>query len=69
MTKPQVKIVNAETGEEIIRDMSPDEIAQMQNDKATAKIEIDEIAAKATAKQAVLDKLGLTKNEVAALLG
>ena len=35
-TTPQVKIVNCETGEEIIRDANADELAQMQLDAANA---------------------------------
>jgi len=34
MAKPQVKIVNATTGEEIIRDMNADEITQYEKDIA-----------------------------------
>lgn len=34
MSNPQIKIVNAETGEEIIREMNADELAQHQKDLA-----------------------------------
>ena len=37
--------------------------------KAEAKTQADEATAKAEARQAVLDKLGLTADEAAALLG
>lgn len=69
MTTPQVKIVNAETGEEIIRDMNTAELAQLEIDKATAQSENEAIAAKAAARQAILDRLGLTADEAALLLG
>ena len=42
---------------------------QRELDQAEAKAEAKAKAAKAAARQAVLDKLGLTANEAAALLG
>lgn len=70
---PQVKIVNVETGEEIIRDATAQEIAQMELDsadslarKATAEAEAE---TKSAARQAILDRLGLTADEAAILLG
>jgi hypothetical protein len=68
MTKPQIKIVNAETGEEIIRDMNDAELAQLEIDRATAKAKADETAAKAQAKADLLAKLGITAEEAALLL-
>ena len=73
MTTPQMTIYNAITGETITRDFNADELAQYETDQAqatkdaTAKAKAD--TAKAAARQAVLDKLGLTVDEVAALLG
>ena len=67
--KPQVKIVNAETGEEIIRDANAEEIAQMKidaNNAATRKAEAD---AKEAAKAAILDRIGLTADELQTILG
>jgi hypothetical protein len=69
MTKPQVKIVNAETGEEIIRDANADEIAQMAKDKAEAEAKKAEAKAKETQRQAILDRLGLTADELQTILG
>jgi hypothetical protein len=68
-TKPQIKIVNVETGEEIIRDATTAEIAEMQSDKATAITEKTVIAEKEAARQAIADRLGLTADELAVLLG
>jgi hypothetical protein len=68
-TKPQIKIVNCETGEEIVRDATAEEIAQMELDaanSAAAKIEAD---AKEAQRQAILDRLGLTSDEARLLLG
>ena len=72
---PQVKIVNAETGEEIIRDANADEIAQIKLDADNAKAEKAEAQAKAEAeaakaheKSALLAKLGITEDEAKLLL-
>ena len=73
MTAPQKTIHNALTGETIIRDFNVDELAQLEADKAQAAIDVAEteafIANKQAARQAVLKKLGLTADEIAALLG
>jgi hypothetical protein len=68
-TKPQVKIVNCETGEEIIRDANAEELAQMKLDAANAKARKAEAEAKAAEKQALLDRLGITADEAKLLLG
>ena len=67
MTTPQVKIVNSETGEEVIRDMDTAELAQLEIDKAAAVAEAEAIASKLAARQAVYRKLGLTSDEASAL--
>ena len=65
--------INCETGEVIERPLTADEIAA--NEAAAAQAEADrkaaeaEAAAKAEAKQAVLDRLGLTADEAKLLLG
>ena len=67
------KIVDVTTGEETIRPFTAEEIAAVEAERAKAKTEGDalaqEQATKDAARQAVLDKLGLTADEVAALLG
>ena len=63
MNKPQIQI-----GYEM-RDMNADELAQHELDKAEATKLAEAQAAKQAAKQAVLDKLGLSANEAQALLG
>jgi hypothetical protein len=68
MSKPQVKIVNAETGEEIIRDANAEEISQMAKDKAEAEARAAEAEAKAIAKTTLLNRLGITAEEAALLL-
>ena len=63
MTKPNIQIGNE------VREMTDAEFAQWQTDNAEAKARAEAQAAKALARQAVLDKLGLTTDEAAALLG
>ena len=67
--KPQIKIVNCETGEEIVRDANAEEIEQIQLDADNAVAKKTEAEAKATQRQAILDKLGLTADEARLLLG
>jgi len=70
MTTPQIKIVNAEIGEEVIRDMNEAELAQWEADKAEADqkaaLQAEAIAAKEAA-QAKLAILGLTTDDLKAL--
>ena len=72
MTKLQIAIYDHLTGENIVRDMTDEEIAQMEAENAAnhqIKAEADEAkAALEVKKQEVLKKLGLTVDEVAALL-
>ena len=49
--------------------LEPMDAAQVAADLAEAQVQADAKAARVVAKQAVLDKLGLTADEVAALLG
>jgi hypothetical protein len=67
--KPQVKIINCETGEEIVRDASAEEIAQMEIDKKVGQEIKAEAEAKAQAKAAILDRIGLTADELKTILG
>ena len=66
---PQVKIVNVETGEEIVRDANAEEIAQMELDVANSQAKKAEADAKETAKAAILDRIGLTADELKTILG
>ena len=69
MTNPTIRIHNSETNEVIDREMTNAEhtiylerIAKIQSQEAEAE-------AKASQKQAVLDRLGLTAEEAQLLLG
>jgi hypothetical protein len=69
MTTPQVKIVNAETGEETMRNMNEAELTQLAKDVAEREA-IEAAEAKATTdKAALLARLGITAEEAALLLG
>ncbi len=57
------------TGQSVTRQMTAEELAVYQTLKAEAEAEAEAAEAKATARQEVLDKLGLTADEAAALLG
>ena len=52
-----------------VRNATADETAQIEAQQAAAQAQADALVAKETARQAVLDKLGLTADEAAALLG
>ena len=66
---PQVKIVNAETGEEIIRDANAEELAQMQADQAAQALAAEAATQKASDRAALLAQLGITEEQAKLLLG
>jgi len=67
--KPQVTIINAETGEEIIRDANAEELKQIAKDEAEYQARKAKDEAKAIAKAAILDRIGLTADELKTILG
>ena len=69
MSKPQIKIVDVSTGEEIVRDATTAEIKQIEAKEAKTLIEKAEAEAKKAERQAILDRLGLTADEAKLLLG
>jgi len=72
MSNPQIKIIDALTGETITRDMTSSELAQLQADKLEADQEAEALAKdqadKEATRAAVLTRLGLTSDELLALL-
>ena len=64
----KIKIHNVETNEIIERDMTVNELAQLQIDKAKAEAEAQAKAEAAAAKAALLEKLGITEEEARLLL-
>ena len=69
MTKPLVKIVNLETGEEVEREMNAEELAQWEADQEADVIRKAKAQAQAAAKAALLERLGITEEEAKLLLG
>jgi hypothetical protein len=69
MIKPMIRIHNLETNEVIDREMTANELKIYE---AQQKLDADEKAeaeAKAQAKAAILDRLGLTADELKTILG
>jgi hypothetical protein len=62
------KIIDLQTGEEIIRPYTKAEIAEVEAENAKAEEKLIEKAAKAAAREALLVKLGITADEAALLL-
>jgi len=66
----KIKIVNCETGEEIVRDATKDEIADLEKSQLDAQRQRAEMQARLEAKaaaQAKLAALGLTVEDLQAL--
>jgi hypothetical protein len=64
-----VRIHNVETNEVIDREMTANEFAIIEADQAIIAAAKAEAEAKATARAAILERLGLTSDEAAILLG
>jgi uncharacterized protein GlcG (DUF336 family) len=68
MTKPMTRIHNAETNEIIDSEMTAVEFAQYKADRAASLERQTAEQEKATAKAALLDRLGITEEEAKLLL-
>jgi uncharacterized protein YdaU (DUF1376 family) len=68
-SKIQLKEFNCESGEEFVRDATTEEIAQIAKDKANAQARQAEADAKEAKRQAILDRIGLTADELQTILG
>jgi hypothetical protein len=68
-TRPIVRIHNIETDEVVDREMNDIEFAQFQADQEAQAIAKAEAEAKETAKAAILDRIGLTADELKTILG
>ena len=72
MEKIQIGIYNHLTGENIVRDATSEEIAELEAQKAATEASKVEAILKAeedaAAKQVILDRLGLTSEEAKLLL-
>ena len=69
MTKPMVRIHNQETGEIVDREMTDAEFSAYELQQANDQAKAVEQAAKDAAKAALLERLGITADEAALLLG
>ena len=68
-TKPIIRIHNLETDEVIDREMNDAEFSQYQANKIAQEAAQAEADVKATAKAAILDRIGLTADELKTILG
>lgn len=68
MDNLMVQIIDCETGKEIVREMTAEEIAQYELDKASSIARAKEKSEQAAAKQVLLTKLGITADEAKLLL-
>jgi uncharacterized protein YfcZ (UPF0381/DUF406 family) len=68
-SKPLVVEQNVETGEIIEREMNAAEYERYLADKTNTEANLAAIANKEAARQAILDRLGLTADEAKLLLG
>jgi hypothetical protein len=70
---PTKLIINCETGEQTEVELTAEEVAQREADAKAYEAEVKakevEAATKATAKAELLDKLGITAEEAALLVG
>ena len=69
LTRPMVRIHDLVTDEVIDRQMNDAEFAQYQANQAAQAIAQAEAEAKETAKAAILDRIGLTADELKTILG
>ena len=67
--RPIIRIHNVEIDEVIDREMNDDEFAQYEADKAADVSQKAELQTKAEAKQTILDRIGLTADELKMILG
>ena len=68
----QKLVVNAETGEQTVSDLTVDEIAEREASQAKYEAMMDEQVAREAARQSAINKLaalGLTVDEISAAFG
>lgn len=66
--KKMIKLVNAETGEEIEREMNAEELAEVAKLQAKWNEELSALDSVKEAKFALLERLGITEEEAKLLL-
>lgn len=68
-TRPEIRIHNSETDEIIDREMNDVEFAAYQANQTEQELKQTQAQAKADAKAAILDRIGLTADELKTILG
>jgi hypothetical protein len=68
-TRPTIRVHDSQTNEVIDREMNDDEFAQYELNQTEQSAKQAEAEAKAIAKAAILDRLGLTADEAKLILG
>ena len=68
-TRPEIRIHNSETDEIIDREMNDVEFAAYQANQTEQELKQTEAQTKADAKAAILDRIGLTADELKTILG
>jgi hypothetical protein len=63
------KIVDVLTGEETLREFSANEVAEIEKAQALAEAELAKANAKEQARKQILESLGLTEEQIQALIG
>ena len=69
MTRPMIRIHNTETDEVVDREMTAAEFKIFEADQIAKETREAEAEAKAQAKTAILDRIGLTADELKTILG
>lgn len=69
MTNPMIRIHDLQTDEVTDREMTDEELEQYNAEQATSLAETANGEAKVVAREAILNRLGLTADEAAILLG
>ena len=69
MSNPNITIVDGLSNTPVVREMTTDEAKQFADRRNEATADTKAQAERVTARQAILDRLGLTADEAALLLG
>jgi hypothetical protein len=69
MAKPMIRIHDLATDEVIDREMTAAEFKKYEADQAAQAVAQNEAEAKENAKAAILDRIGLTADELKTILG
>jgi hypothetical protein len=68
MTRPEITFHNVSTGEVVVRELNDEEFTQYKADQIAEATRQAEAQAKATAKAALLNQLGITEEQAKLLL-